>query len=184
MSDGREAAWVRALTTESHVIAKIERAEALTNLERICEQVDAVWICRGDLGAQIGPVPMAKWISALAVRDVRPGCLYGRAGAPTLDWSTRADAVRGVSSVRSRHSGLCGNRSLRRDSHWQRSFARRSVCGFAGPFFHLTLSEQSRRTSPVPQSRPSPSENRPGGLTILSCRPSRGAGSACGPDAL
>lgn len=65
VKDGREAAWVRELSAGSRVIAKIERAEAVANLDQICEEVDCVWVCRGDLGAQIGLDRMARWISSL-----------------------------------------------------------------------------------------------------------------------
>ncbi len=79
VKDGREAAWVRELTAQSRIIAKIERAEAVADVERISEQVDALWICRGDLGSQIGLDRMAKWISSLVPRSLsRPVWMAGQ----------------------------------------------------------------------------------------------------------
>ena len=39
---------------EQHLIAKIERPEALEDLGEIDQLCDEMWICRGDLGAEIG----------------------------------------------------------------------------------------------------------------------------------
>ncbi len=63
MNDGSEAEWIRRLAPGSNVVGKIERREATSNLRRIALAVDIVWICRGDLGAQLGPAAMARWIS-------------------------------------------------------------------------------------------------------------------------
>lgn len=38
----------------AHLVAKIERAEAVTNLERIIDASDAVMVARGDLGVEMG----------------------------------------------------------------------------------------------------------------------------------
>jgi pyruvate kinase len=61
--DGREAAWVRP----RRAILKIERQEAIRTLAATSAMGDEIWICRGDLGAQLGLAPMAK-----AVHDVDP----------------------------------------------------------------------------------------------------------------
>jgi pyruvate kinase len=45
--------------------AKIERASAVADLSRIARRCDEVWICRGDLGAELGLQAMAE-----AVHDV------------------------------------------------------------------------------------------------------------------
>jgi pyruvate kinase len=61
-----EADWLRAVAPASLVIGKIERAEAVSNLGTIATRVDAVWICRGDLGAQLGPGALARSVAAVA----------------------------------------------------------------------------------------------------------------------
>ena len=63
MTDGREAAWVRAAAPGARVVAKVERAEAVTNLDRVLAATDAAWICRGDLGAQLGPRALAEFVA-------------------------------------------------------------------------------------------------------------------------
>jgi len=63
MRDGHEAGWVRSRVPGARVIGKIERAEAIESLSAIAERVDALWICRGDLGAQVGVVELARWLS-------------------------------------------------------------------------------------------------------------------------
>ena len=63
MSDGREAAWVRRRVPGARIVGKIERREAVANVERIACFCDEVWICRGDLGAQLGAAELARWVS-------------------------------------------------------------------------------------------------------------------------
>jgi pyruvate kinase len=65
MIDGAEAGWLRAAAPASLVIGKVERAEAVSNLGTIATRVDAVWICRGDLGAQLGSGALARFVAAL-----------------------------------------------------------------------------------------------------------------------
>jgi len=64
MKDGTEAEWLRRRSPGSTLIGKVERREATVHLEAITRSVDTVWICRGDLGAQLGPVFMARWIAS------------------------------------------------------------------------------------------------------------------------
>jgi pyruvate kinase len=42
------------LGSEAHLVAKIERAEALENIEAIINTADAVMVARGDLGVEVG----------------------------------------------------------------------------------------------------------------------------------
>ena len=45
---------LRAAGSQASLIAKIERMEAIDNLEEICDASDAVLVARGDLGVEIG----------------------------------------------------------------------------------------------------------------------------------
>ncbi len=65
MFDGTEAAWLRHAAPGCGVVGKVERQEALDSLDDIAASVDAVWICRGDLGAQLGPAALARGVAAL-----------------------------------------------------------------------------------------------------------------------
>ncbi len=68
MRDGSEAAWVRKRAPACRIIGKIERREAAARVSRISRAVDELWICRGDLGAQLGQGAMARWISSYLPR--------------------------------------------------------------------------------------------------------------------
>ncbi len=58
--DGAEMSIFRSQVNASvKVIAKLERASALADAAVIAGFADAVWLCRGDLGAELGPVEMA-----------------------------------------------------------------------------------------------------------------------------
>ena len=68
-------ARVQALGGESPLVAKLERPEAIDNLERIVGASDAVMVARGDLGVEIGPerVPaIQKEIIAEANGEAKP----------------------------------------------------------------------------------------------------------------
>jgi len=65
MLDGTEAAWLRHAAPGCRVVGKVERREAVDHLHDIAGRVDAVWICRGDLGAQLGPAALARFVAAL-----------------------------------------------------------------------------------------------------------------------
>jgi len=69
MKDGREAEWIRRRAPGCPVIGKIERAEAARDARSIAGLVDALWICRGDLGAQLGMARMARWIGEFDPSD-------------------------------------------------------------------------------------------------------------------
>ncbi len=77
--DGREAQWVRAVVPGAPVVAKIERLEALGELPGIAARVDALWVCRGDLGEQLGPTALARFVGSLAPADLpRPVLMAGQ----------------------------------------------------------------------------------------------------------
>jgi pyruvate kinase len=52
--DGKEATYLRPLIANKHLIAKIERPEAMTHLATIGHYFDELWFCRGDMGSQVG----------------------------------------------------------------------------------------------------------------------------------
>jgi len=70
MRDGSEAGWIRSRADGCPVIGKVERRAALDRLGSIATQVDEIWICRGDLGSQLGMVELARWVGGF-----RPGGL-------------------------------------------------------------------------------------------------------------
>lgn len=79
MKDGSESEWIRRMAPGCRVIGKIERREAASSAARIAGMVDEIWICRGDLGAQLGPASMARWISTYDPRAAqRPVFMAGQ----------------------------------------------------------------------------------------------------------
>jgi pyruvate kinase len=65
VADGTEARWVHARLPERPVIGKVERAEAVGAIHRLAVNFDELWICRGDLGAQLGSPSMARFVGRL-----------------------------------------------------------------------------------------------------------------------
>jgi pyruvate kinase len=66
---------IKAAGSEAHVIAKIEKAEAIESLDAIIAESDAVMVARGDLGVEIGPaqVPLLqKQIILRSLEQSRP----------------------------------------------------------------------------------------------------------------
>ncbi|RPJ73496.1 MAG: hypothetical protein EHM24_07855 [Acidobacteria bacterium] len=72
MSTGDEASWLRDRVPGCTVIGKIERVEAAERLATVASAVDGVWICRGDLGAQLGPARLAHFVAGVEPRRL-PG---------------------------------------------------------------------------------------------------------------
>jgi pyruvate kinase len=66
---------IRAAGSQAHVIAKIEKAEAVEALDAVVGESDALMVARGDLGVEIGPasVPLVqKRIIAKALERGKP----------------------------------------------------------------------------------------------------------------
>jgi pyruvate kinase len=51
-----------------YLIAKLERASAMANVQQIAAGANELWVCRGDLGAELGLPGMARAVSALSNR--------------------------------------------------------------------------------------------------------------------
>jgi pyruvate kinase len=69
VADGRECDWVRRQVGPVEVVAKIERQDALARLCDIVRTSDALWICRGDLGAQLGRLALGRAIAGIDPRQ-------------------------------------------------------------------------------------------------------------------
>ena len=67
--DGRECEWVRRRADRVQVIAKVERAEALAAMNALAWRCDGIWICRGDLGEQIGLQNLGRAVAAIDPRQ-------------------------------------------------------------------------------------------------------------------
>jgi len=92
MKDGGEADWVRRRIPGAVVAGKIERAEAAANVEAIAREVDSLWVCRGDLGAQLGPASLARWVSGF--RPSALSCPVLMAGQVLQHLATNAEPTR------------------------------------------------------------------------------------------
>lgn len=79
MTDGREASWIRDRVPGAVVIGKLERKEAIAALPSVAAATGACWICRGDLLAQLGSVPLARWVSSFSPSSVdKPVLMAGQ----------------------------------------------------------------------------------------------------------
>ena len=67
--DGRECEWVRRLVGSVELIAKLERRDALVQMGSIAQYSDTLWICRGDLGAQLGLFELGRAVAAIDPRQ-------------------------------------------------------------------------------------------------------------------
>ncbi|MFW6250953.1 MAG: pyruvate kinase [Alkalispirochaetaceae bacterium] len=79
-----------ALPDRASAIAKIERPESLHAAREISREAGEVWLCRGDLGAEIGGVQMAREVNRFAsmVRELSgPAILAGQ----VLEHMTRSE---------------------------------------------------------------------------------------------
>ena len=71
----RDAAEMRQyrdlISPKAYLIAKLERQPALDEAEQIAQSADELWLCRGDLGAELGQVAMAKAVHGFSQRVAR-----------------------------------------------------------------------------------------------------------------
>lgn len=69
VKDASEMSRYRTLGGDSaYLIAKLERKSALLEAKQIALQADELWLCRGDLGAEIGLVSMAQAVHVFSGR--------------------------------------------------------------------------------------------------------------------
>ncbi len=68
VQNGGECEWVRRLFNGAQVVAKIERSDAVENLDAIARKADALWICRGDLGVQLGLLELGRAVANIDPR--------------------------------------------------------------------------------------------------------------------
>jgi len=54
------------LGPQTYLIAKLERAQAMAEAEQIAADANELWVCRGDLGAELGLPGMARAVYALS----------------------------------------------------------------------------------------------------------------------
>ncbi len=76
--DGTEMAAYRAEAgRELRLAAKLERASAVADVDTIASSSDELWLCRGDLGAEVGLAEMARAVHRVAARvaDLPLSCL-------------------------------------------------------------------------------------------------------------
>lgn len=52
-------AYRKQIGATIYLVAKLERRQAVEDAQKIAMEADEVWLCRGDLGAELGPVGMA-----------------------------------------------------------------------------------------------------------------------------
>jgi pyruvate kinase len=71
MLSGEEAQWLRAAAPGCRVVGKIERREAARALASIARSVDEIWICRGDLGVQLGAAELGSFVASVQPPQLR-----------------------------------------------------------------------------------------------------------------
>jgi len=81
VKDALEMAKYRANFGKSvYLIAKLERGPAIDEARQIAESTDELWLCRGDLGAELGLKPMAEVVARFSNQITRFGAPVMLAG--------------------------------------------------------------------------------------------------------
>ena len=109
--DATEMAHYRDLIPDSRLIAKLERGPAVADARQIAGLADEVWLCRGDLGAELGLKEMAaavaqftSQLSGLSVPAVMAGQVLEHMTAhPT---PTRSEVCYLYDTLASGYSGI------------------------------------------------------------------------------
>jgi pyruvate kinase len=66
LRDAEEMATYRRRAGQAYLIAKLERRPAIDEVLRIAQSASELWVCRGDLGAELGPAGMARAVHRLS----------------------------------------------------------------------------------------------------------------------
>ena len=106
---------------QGHIVAKIERAEAVTNIRAIIDASDVIMVARGDLAVEVGYASMTglqKGLIRLA-RARNKVCITRHADARIDDQLAVADARRGLGRRERRHGRHRRRHALGRDGRRQ-----------------------------------------------------------------
>ena len=101
--------------SQAALIAKLERREAVQEALQVAEAADELWLCRGDLGAELGMKAMAEGVhhfNGLFDQLHQTGS-PGRAGARTHDESSKSYPLRNMLSLRRPGQWLPGHSPVR-----------------------------------------------------------------------
>jgi len=94
----RDAHELRILKHETtgtgRIIAKIERPEAVHDIAAIAQECDELWICRGDLGAELGLAAMARTVHELTAHLSSLTCPTVLAGQVLEHMTTHPEPTR------------------------------------------------------------------------------------------
>ena len=84
-----------ALDSAAYLIAKLERAPSMAGAAEIARFCDELWVCRGDLGAELGLRGMAEAVAAFTARIRGPAhpSHHGWSGPGTFDSPPRTDPL-------------------------------------------------------------------------------------------
>ena len=94
----RDAAEMHAYRTRlgphTYLIAKLERALAMAEAEQIAAEANELWVCRGDLGAELGLPAMARAVYVLSGQVRKLTCPVMMAGQVLEHMTTASTPTR------------------------------------------------------------------------------------------